>query len=169
MGNLTDKLKDSISQLPAVPATAQELSDEMRECQIQEFGPPDDWNVNTRTGDEPSPVCPFPSLYFLGYVVASLPQGGIQQQAPRYCATGYGAAAMLKLTQANYDPDAAIFFDWPQGSAYGGGYTVNRKVPWIRSSRGTRANCGLQLEYFTHGYPPDKCLQAAMAEFRPEE
>jgi|SRR5215510_2918570 len=158
-------LKDSIAQLPAIPGTAQELSDEMRECQIAEFGPPDNWQMNTRIGPEPSPVCAFPSLYFLGYVTVSLPQGGFRQEAPRYCGTGYAAATMLRLVQDNYDPDAKMYYDWPQDDEYGGGYAANRKVPWIKA-KGGKANVGLQCEYFTHGYPPDKCLAAALGEFR---
>src|SRR5215467_11219973 len=159
MSEVSDKLKkwkDSIGQLPAIPGTAQELSDDMRAAQIAQFGDPNDWEMNTRVGDEPSPVCAFPSLYFLGYVVISLPQGGFRQEAPRQCGTGYAAAAMLKLVQANLDPDAYIFFDWPQDDEYGGGYAANRKVPWMQApSLGTKANVGLQCEYFTHGYPPD--------------
>ena len=162
-----DKLSGA-APLPDLPGTPGELNEEMHEAQVAEFGDPEEWQMNTRVGPEPSPVCAFPSLFFMGYVTCSLPQGGFRQVAPRNCGTGYGGAAMLKLVQSFYDPDAALFYDWPADDAYGGGYTPNRKVPWIRS-KGTQANVGFMLEYFTHGYPPGKCMAAALAEFRPVE
>ena len=158
-------LRDSVGQLPSLPATPEEFNNDMREAQIAEFGDPDGWQMNTRTGPEPSPVCAFPSLYFLGYVTVSLPQGGFRQEAPRYCGTGYAAAVMLSFTQKYFDADASMYYDWPQDDEYGGGYSSNRKVPWLKSGS-KKANVGLMSEYFTHNYPSGKAMVAALAEFR---
>jgi len=142
----------------------------MQTAQEEQFGNPDNWVMNTRTGPEPSPVCAFPSKYFNDTVTVSLPQGGYRQEAPRYCASSTGAGKMLDLVEAAAEalgaPKPELFDDWPQGpGSAGGGYTPSEKVPWIRIGNRT-ANCGLQLEYFTHGYPGEKALIAALGEFR---
>jgi len=148
---------------------ADDLAKDMHDAQLSQFGPSDYWVMNTRTGPEPSPVCAFPSVFFNDTVTVALPQGGFRQEAPRYCASSNGAGRMLDLVQSASElmagPKPELFDDWPQGSMYGGGYTPSEKVPWIRLGERV-ANVGLQLEYFTHGYPGEKALIAALGEFR---
>ena len=102
----------------------------------------------------------FPSKYFNLHVFVSQPGGSTVQRSPRYCATDFGAQAIQGvLADAGYS--STIISGWARPQA--GGFTDSQQVPFLQFESGT-VNAALMLEHFTHGYPGELALQAAIDE-----
>ena len=103
----------------------------------------------------------FPSKYFNDGVYVKQPNGSSVQRSPRYCATDFGAQAIQGVL-ADAGHPSTIVSDWAQSQ--GGGFTDSTQVPYLQFPDGNTVNAGLVLEHFTHGYPGDMALQAAIEE-----
>lgn len=116
----------------------------------------------------------FPSVFFNYDVNSIAPNGQKTSRAPRYCATNYGAARISDVLTASGRGMACSVFLAP-AIPMAGAFIDDQPVPWCQFQKdgdpdfgpftGVKINAGLLLDYFNHGYPPNRALNSCQLEW----
>lgn len=134
--------------------TPQELSDNLREASLAQFGD---------TGTEM-----FPEGWFNHNVWTVAPDGTRTRRAPKYCATTMGAAALASFL----NPRQLVL----RNAINAGGikdFTDTEPVPYLAFASLSSekdvtglVNAGTLLDYFNHGYPVKDVMESVNAEIK---
>ena len=141
--------------------TSKELTDKINAARLAEFGP----DITSER---------FPAAYFRSDVVTYAPDGTPTPRAPRYCATYSGAGELQSVVR----DDLGIFVAMTELPAMEllGGWSDSENVPWLifeyvddpanpgQKMIGVKVNAGNLLDYYNHGYPPNRARNSCELE-----
>src|SRR5215813_3989458 len=122
--------------------TSEVLAKKVNAARVAEFG-------------DDSSQTQWPSAYFRYDIYTIAPNGAQTPRAPKYCATEDGGGEICDVITGELKP---CKITKAPAMGLGAGWQDSDTVPWCEFEKSPKVsvNAGLLLDYYNHGYPPNR-------------